>query len=260
MKLSAALVACNENMQYLQFWPLVKRAWYEVVGIPCILVYVAETLHPGLEGDPAVVHFKPNATCAWPTATQAQVIRLLWPALLAADGAILLSDMDMIPMSRSFFVDGFAGATAGQFTSLRGIDEGEKQIYMCYVGAEPTTYSQMFGIQSLNDIYERLAEWSIISPANGQKAGQGWCSDQIILYNTVKNMSPKNLNIIELEEEVFPRLDRGDPEFWIQSNDQLDTFIKEGGFIDFHLPYHPEAAARVMQIYSAAPKCQVWPY
>ena len=44
MKLSCALVACNENPHYLAFWPVVKRAWWEIVGIPCIMVYIGDEL------------------------------------------------------------------------------------------------------------------------------------------------------------------------------------------------------------------------
>lgn len=258
MKLSAALVACNENPKYLQFWPLVKRAWYEVVGIPCILVYVADTLHSSLQGDPAVIHFKPSPTCTWPTATQAQVIRLLWPALLNADGAILLSDMDMIPMSRSFFIDGFEGAAPGQFTSLRGIDEGEKQIYMCYVGAEPATYGQIFNIKSLNDVYERLTQWSSVTQSDGLKGGKGWCSDQIILYLYIKHLPESALHLLPNTRE-FPRLDRSNPQVWLHLCNQLQTDIIAEKIVDFHLPYQPEVAVRVMQIYAAVPKCQAWP-
>ena len=105
MKVSCVLVACNDNPKYLQFWPIVKKAWWDLVGLPCIMVYVGSTLPEELKNDPAVLHWKPSPS--WPTATQAQVIRLLYPALLKCDGAVLLSDMDMIPMQRDFFIKGF---------------------------------------------------------------------------------------------------------------------------------------------------------
>jgi len=126
MKLSGVLVACNENTHYLDFWPVVKEAWWRVAGLPCVMVYVGESLPAHLVNDRAVVFFK--AIPGWPTATQAQVIRLLYPALMKSDGAIMLSDMDMIPLQKDFFVGGFEQFSPSKFVSLDGIDEGEKQI------------------------------------------------------------------------------------------------------------------------------------
>jgi hypothetical protein len=43
------------------------------------MVYVGSDLPEELKNDPAVLHWKPSP--CWPTATQAQVIRLLYPGL-----------------------------------------------------------------------------------------------------------------------------------------------------------------------------------
>ena len=259
MRLSTALVACNENMRYLQFWPLVKKAWYEVVGIPCIMVYVAEILPDILKADPAVIHFKPIQ--GWSTATQAQVIRLLYPALLKADGAILLSDMDMIPMQSEFFHSKIESAKPNQFVCLRGINEEIQQIYMCYVAATPSTFSRMFNIKQLDDIYERFNEFATIYKSDGLWDGVGWFSDQLILYKTVKSEPIENLYINPyIDIEKFPRLDRGAISEWVNPDESLHTCIKSGFYIDFHLPFHEIFHARISELYSIIPKCQIAPF
>jgi hypothetical protein len=219
------------------------------------MVYVGTVLPKHLENDPAVKFF--NAIPGWPTATQAQCIRLLYPALLQTQDAVMISDMDMIPLQRTFFTHGFHPFNNSQFVSLRGIDEGERQVYMCYVGAEPRTFGALFGIQSLNNIYERLAQWGCVAPSDGIKGKRGWCIDQILLYIHIKKIPQSHLHLLPNTRE-FPRLDRGDPKSWLEPTNQLENDIITGEFNDFHLPYHPNIMPRVLQIYSAVPKCQIW--
>ena len=236
MRLSCALVACNENPKYRDFWPIVKRAWWEIVGIPCVMVYVADTVPEDLCNDPAVIHFKPIPE--WPTATQAQVIRLLYPALLKGDGAIVVSDMDIIPLQRDFFEKGFAQFTEKQFVSLRGIDEGEQQIYMCYVGATAQTWQDMYGIQSVADISSLMRKWALDFPADGSHGGLGWCTDQRRLYDRVKEwqrLQPERVGLIPWTPTI-PRLDRGNPEEWYHWNGLLEYKLKMKYYVDFHMP------------------------
>jgi hypothetical protein len=240
MKLSCVLVACNENTHYLDFWPAVKNAWWEVVNVPCIMVYVGEELPSHLKDEPAVIHFKPIPN--WPTATQAQVIRLLWPALLKGDGAVMLSDMDMIPMQSDWFHKGFEPFKENQFVSLRGIDEQEKQIYMCYVGASPQTWSHMFGIQTEQDVRNTMLRWSQQIQADGHHGGLGWCSDQQILYAHVKHWlqeAPDRIGLVPWTAQI-PRLDRGNPMEWVYWSERLEEKIKGGAYVDFHMPPYKE--------------------
>lgn len=252
MKLSCALVACNDNSKYLDFWPIVKRAWWDIVGIPCIMIYIAETIPDYLKGDPAVIHFQPIQ--GWPTATQAQVIRLLYPALLTGDGAVVLSDMDMIPMQDSYFHKGFESFDTSQFVSLRGIDEGEKQIYMCYVGATPQTWRDLFGIQTQDDIRTLMDFWSKQTPSDGQHGGIGWCTDQQILYQVVKKwqqIQPERIGLLPWTL-MIPRLDRGDPYEWYHHTKELETKIEQSYYIDFHMPPYSQFKQRIDEILAIA--------
>lgn len=250
MKLSCALVACNENPHYLQYWPIVKRAWLEIVGIPCVMIYVGETVPDILKVDPAVIHF-PHIP-QWPTATQAQVIRLLFPALLQCDGAIVISDMDIIPIQRDFFVKGFEQFQSNQFVSLRGIDEIEQQVYMCYVGATPQTWRDCFGIQSTNDIRTKLTEWANGIQADGTRGGQGWCTDQQLLYFRIKSLQliiPERVGCIAWTKEI-PRLCRSKPSEWMQWDIALENNIINNKYVDFHMPPYEQFKQQIEQVYT----------
>jgi len=204
------------------------------------MVYVGDTLPEELKTDRAVIHWKPSPS--WPTATQAQVIRLLYPALLKCDGAVLLSDMDMIPMQRDFFVKGFEQFQPNQFVSLRGIDEREQQIYMCYVGATPQTWSELFQIQTKEEITRTMEVWATESPADGSHGGLGWCTDQLKLYQHVKGWqqtAPTRVGLIPWTQSI-PRLDRGDPYEWISWNSVLEAKLQVKEYVDFHMPPYNE--------------------
>lgn len=236
MRLDCILVACNDNPKYLNFWPIVKKSWWDIAQLPCILVYVGETLPETLANDPAVRHFKPIP--GWPTATQAQCIRLLYPALLKCEGAVMLSDMDMVPMQRDWFVKGFESFDESQFVSLRGIDEKDKQIYICYVGARPKVWADLFRIYSEDHIKDQLAAWSQKYPADGRHGGQGWCTDQIELYQRIKGLqqtSPEKVGLIPWTPQIS-RLDRCRPnelQIWLP---EVQRFVQTGDFVDFHMP------------------------
>jgi hypothetical protein len=236
MKLSCVLVSCNENTKYLDFWPVVKLAWWNLLNVPCIMIYVGNSLPLDLQSDSAVIFFK--SIQGWPTATQAQCMRLLYPALLKCDGAVMISDMDIIPLQTDFFIKGFDQFNQNQFVSLRGIDEYEKQIYMCYVGATPKTWGEMFNISSESDIRNRLIEWSQLYPADGNHGGKGWCSDQLELYKRVKSWqetTPERVGLVPWTAQI-PRLCRSNPMEWFYWNEVLEQKLKNREFVDFHMP------------------------
>jgi len=252
MKLSSVLVACNKNTKYLDFWPAVKEAWWKIAHLPCIMVYVDESLPKHLENDPAVKFFK--AIPGWPTATQAQCIRLLYPAILKTEEAVMISDMDMIPLQRTFFTEGFQSFNNKQFVSLRGIDEREKQVYMCYVGATPKVWGEMFNITTEQDITNRLTEWSIKYPADGMHGGQGWCSDQIELYQKVKlwqQVFPERIGLKPWTPEIS-RLCRSRPHEWAYFTSALMKTIAEGKYVDFHMPPFEQFSSLIYRVLETA--------
>lgn len=241
MKLSCALVACNENPRYLEFWPIVKRAWQDIVGIPVLLVYVAHQLPPQLEGDTSVVLFPPLA--AWPTATQAQCIRLLFPSLIQCDGAILISDMDMIPLQPQWFHETIASCASEDWVSYR--EPLNNQIVMCYCAAAAQTWRDMFSVRNMEDVRAKLQEWATTWPADGQRGGAGWTSDQEILFQTVlaASQTPGMVSRIKILQDPFhhacprpDRLDRAIPQEWTLFPEEVKTALAAKQFVDFHMP------------------------
>lgn len=223
-KVDRVILACDANPMYLEFWPVVAKTWQELVGIKPTLaliaskdVYVDESL-----GD--VIRFEPIPDI--PTAFQAQVIRLLLPILFENEVCII-SDMDMIPCQKNYFVNSVANVPDDYFVVYKdgAFNSDEYKEYpMCYNAALGRTFKEVFRVGAHQDIPNIIKEW--------YKLGLGWTSDQQILYAALNNWEQKNTRLIKLGHDVYPRIDRA---HWAYNEDAL----KNHYYIDSHMlrPY-----------------------
>ena len=105
-----------------------------------------------------------------------------------------------------------------------------KQIAMCYNIATPDIWREIFCINTLNDITDRLNK--IYSNINHKNGNYDWSKDQKDFYMYVMKWNEKTNKFINLcdNETNFKRLDR--------SNFKLDTDIKnqiiDGYYSDYH--------------------------
>src|SRR5712691_5208670 len=182
LRLTHALVACDLNPRYLDFWPLGRRAWAAIVGLEPVLVLVAEEsqVPEPLRDDAAVQVFPPLPNVH--TAFQAQCIRLLYPALLADAGAVVVSDVDMAPMNARYFHRPAAHVDETHFVAYRDVLLAADEIPVCYNAALPQTWGAIFGVETLDDVRERLGEWAAPAEYSGEHGGTGWGTDQQILF------------------------------------------------------------------------------
>jgi hypothetical protein len=255
MKLGGVLLACNENTKYLHYWPFIKNAWNSIVGIPALMVFVGEQIPEHLRDDPCVSLFKYPKGGPWPTATVAQVIRLLMPALIQSDDAVLISDMDCAPLNGRFFHQEVARGQDGQFLTTMAPMDHERQVAIMYCAAQPKTWRDMFGINHLSDIYQVLELWAASYPADGSHSGKGWCTDQLILYKRVqdwKGACPHRLALSTWDYQ-YPRLCRSMSAEWISGlTPELRSRLFHGYYIDFHMPPHELCRNQITEVLAFA--------
>ena len=88
------------------------------------------------------------------TSFTSQYIRLLYPALLTGykDG-IMITDIDMIPLNKKYYIENIVTIPDNKFVYYRG-NKGNKynQIIMCYNIAKADTWGAIFNIKSIDDI------------------------------------------------------------------------------------------------------------
>ena len=240
LRLTHALVASDLNPRYLDFWPLVRRAWRDIVGVEPILVLVADEAPEPLARDPSVRVFTPLPGIH--TAFQAQCIRLLYPALLEADGGVIVSDADMVPMNARYFHRPAGRIAADHFVAYRDVYLSSGEIPMCYNAALPGTWGTVFGITSHDAIRARLAEWAESVDYAGVHGGAGWLTDQQILYRTLLDRGARAADVWILDDHYtgYRRLERAE----LLTRGRLDArdrrLIRRGAYSDFHC-VHPYA-------------------
>jgi hypothetical protein len=214
------ILATDSNPAYIEFWPIVAKAWRERIGIKPTLALIAnndvqvdETL-----GD--VIRFEPIPGI--PTSLQAQAIRLLLPAYFP-DDCCIISDIDMIPLSRDYFVNSVTDLPDDAFIVYRdrAYGENDARYPMCYVAAKGSVFKDIFNVDSINDISSIIKVWHSL--------GLGWSTDELVLHMYLRNWPLYRTNCIKLGHSVEKRIDRG---LWKYDFELLSG----GGYIDAHCP------------------------
>ena len=95
MKIDKVILSSNENKDYIDFWPLVSKAW-ERIGIEPILIYTGKNM-PQIQGN-VIKIYVPFVS----TTFVSQNVRLLAPALFPDENCII-SDIDSLPLSAEYF-------------------------------------------------------------------------------------------------------------------------------------------------------------
>jgi hypothetical protein len=241
LKLSCALVSCDENSLYLDFWPLVKKAWNQIVKIPVKLILIANHIPTQYIGDEDIILFPPIEGLH--TAFIAQCIRLFYPALLNYDDGIIISDMDMIPTQYNYYHHNLQSVNINKdtFVNYRNcIAPAYPEYPICYNVATPHVWSQIFKIKSLDDITTNLKLVYQTINYNGIHGGLGWSTDQLYLYKVLNNWHQATGQLVLLydSQTKFTRLDRIDHDI-TNLSDHRRQLIKDHYYCDYHMlrPY-----------------------
>lgn len=233
MKLDTVLTAVNDNPLYIGFVPYFIRMWkllYPDVNVKIVLVaeYIPENLK---EYNDNLILFKPIEGIS--TAFTSQYIRLLYPNLLGCTNGVLITDMDIVPMNRTYYTYNIKDIDDDKFVYYReNICRDHDEIAMCYNIALPGTWAEIFNINTIEDVTQRLKDVYSKITYGDVHGGDGWSTDQKDLLMCVEMWNNKTNNFVTLKETDtnFKRLDR-----WGFPNIQtLTETIKSGTYCDYH--------------------------
>jgi hypothetical protein len=211
MKLDCILTSVNEKKLYLDFVPIFIKTWnrlYPDVDVKIILI--AKNIPENL------LLYKKNILIFEPiddvlTSFTSQFIRLLYPCILNYKNGVLITDIDMLPMNKTYYTKNIIEYDNTKFIYYRDKKCFQiKQIAMCYNVATPEIWKDIFKINSLDDIVnyiKNISDENIIKEGHGNI---GWSIDQKILYNKIMEWNKKTNNFVCLNEiqTGFKRLDR----------------------------------------------------
>ena len=219
MKIDYALVGSTENPFYLEFWPVISRVWREVFGIiPVLGLITNEDSELYDDGNGLVIKIK--SSHGQDLALSSQIVRMYISKFL--DGNCIISDIDMIPTSKPYFItqfEEFSDDDVLVLSSHHPQTSGLPQYPMCYVVGSSKKLSEIFKSNvSWDEFY-----WS--TPKDG------WSTDQTYLFRCIQEYG--------VDKVKFPYRsfngDRIDRNAWGYDINKL----KNGEYIDSHLlrPY-----------------------
>lgn len=236
MKLDCVLTACNNNPLYMGFIPYFIKAWkklYPNTNIKIVLINnsIPEEYKKYSE---YIILFEPNDKICDKLASQ--VIRILYPAILDYQEAVLITDIDMIPMNSKYYSDSIKQFDSDKFIVYKKIDYKRNEIMICYNAASPKVWSSIFFIKNINDIKNLLIELTDVKTKleqNKNTKKYSWIIDQRLLFNRIKFWQQNGGIVYELSNFIYPlkRLCRSK---FIHLSDKIKEDIKNEFFIDYH--------------------------
>jgi hypothetical protein len=227
MKLSTVIGSVNNNPRYYKFIPKQISFWGSF-GIRFIAIYIGDTLPTELEPyTDNIIIWNRNKNIN--SAFVGQNIRMYYTALLQLpdDEMVMMTDMDMLPCSSSYYTSGLENFTKEHFIYYRHIDNN--QIYMCYNASHPNTWAKLFNIYSEDDIENRLST-TYDQTYNGIPGSNGWFTDQLIMYSALHSYSG-----LQVLNRPLKRLEMWIYKQHLQNNDK--DFYKLYDDAHFHRDY-----------------------
>jgi hypothetical protein len=176
MKINYAIVSADDSY-YLDYWPIINKGWSRI-GIEAVLVRITGkdvTIQKSETEFIITLSEIPEIK----TSLQAQLGRL-W-AYKMLQGNLLMSDIDMLPLSETYFTDIAAQYNETQIISYSA-DAKERfgnTHAMCYILANNKTMSNLIKYNSWEEFVTTLAK----------VYNQSWHTDQIYLTKIIDQFS-----------------------------------------------------------------------
>ena len=155
MKVDYVAVSSTCDSFYLDFWPIVSRIWKKKFNYTPVLflVHTDKSIRPTEEfGE--VVYFEPLPDV--PLNIQAQCSRY-WLPSTKPDAIWMTSDIDMFPISRSYFIDSLANIPNDKFVNMNA--RGVGIFPCCYNVAMGKTYKEVIGLPDSYEEYLKQTKW-----------------------------------------------------------------------------------------------------
>lgn len=234
MRIGGVVSACNDNPEYYSYVPIFVKTWRLLFPtIQIRILFVTPTperlptpLRPFVD---FLVTVPSSIVNSSNSVFLSQIVRILYPALWSALDpglAILTTDIDMIPLNTAYYTKPIKALHDSSFVIFR--PPSDNQVYICYTAASSSTWAQVTGISSWDDVARTCNE---IAP--------NWYSDQQALYRFVmKSGLGERIHVLSDVSTGFRRLDRSGS--W-GSGSHSDMFraVAQGFFSDYHMhrPY-----------------------
>lgn len=171
------MTSCTPD-KYLLYIPEFVQEWKKVLPYVDVKIILIASEIPTLYKDfeQNIILFEPLE--GMHSSFISQYIRLLYPALLDYKNGVLITDIDMLPISSKYFESNIVGFSDDHFISYRDHLIPKARLPICYNVATPKVWSEIFYISSLQDIKDHLIQIYKQIEYDGIPEGKGWHSDE----------------------------------------------------------------------------------
>ena len=212
MRVDKVIMAVDDNRNYLDCWPIVSEFWKERIGITPILLHISDAESDFLPTKYGFIK-KIRRHDRISTALQSQIVRLYGPSFFP-DEVCMMSDVDMVPLKKSYFTDDVSQFDRDSFVVLAP-PYAFKTYPMCYSAALGSTYAKILRLDcSYEEFTERLAmlNW-------------GWTTDEKYLSKCIKE---SGFDKFEVVPHRPPRINKVGLSYDMKQ-------IDRDGYLDFHM-------------------------
>jgi hypothetical protein len=245
MIIDCILSSSTVDSTYIDFVPTFIKVWKAIIPLADVKIIIVAPEIPSqlLKYKSHLILF--NYHFNIPLSSISQIIRIFYPCIMNYSGGILITDIDMIPMNRKYYIDNIKNIENNKFIYYRDVlMKDEKQFAICYNIATQKTWSDIFNIRNLEDVLDKLKslkhpKWDSGTKLlyNSKELWMNWSVDQRLLYDKVMNWNNKTkcfINFNDTQTGYF-RLDRAN----IQLTRDIIQKIKNKEYSDYHMlrPY-----------------------
>ena len=221
MTINYALVGSNNNPMYLDFWPIISKVWKSIFNVTPVLGLITDGDEEIINDEFGII-IKLKKIDGYSDGLLSQLVRMYLPKHLK--GNCIISDIDMIPISKRYFIDSLKEYDNDDFIVMSSHHPqtiNTNQYPMCYVVGSDLNFKKLF---NLNDDWETFVK---------KIPDQGWYTDQCHLYSMINQNTNINYKFpLRSGDFVGDRIDRVNWSYDIE-------LLKNGYYIDSHMlrPY-----------------------
>lgn len=218
MKIKYAIVSSNNNKNYLDFWPIVKKLWVDLIGIKPILVLISDKDLVTDYGDSIIHEIK--YIDGYDSGFLSQISRM-YVTKYYNDDVCIISDIDMLPLSKTYFNDYLNEVPDNDIAILSSDAYNYLRFPICYNAGNGQIFNDILDLEcDFSEYAKRLKGFN-----------WGWDTDELYFAMKVNEYNEKN------RIHLFKR-------GWVSgiANDRIDRIrwsydenkLKNGGYIDSH--------------------------
>lgn len=194
MKIDLVIHSSDSNPFYLDFWPLVSRVWKEGFGLTPVLLYIDENHDiPIDETYGKVVKIKPVPGV--PVYLQCLWVRYWYPSQLP-ETVCMISDIDMFPISKTYFIDQIANVPDTKYVHL---NPNHQFLPSCYHVAKGRLFKEVLALEptwaeSVTALYNRELGHNCYDGTNPILKGKlQWGSDEQYATDQIRDYPDQSL-------------------------------------------------------------------